>query len=197
MYNDDGELIGLCTSESGTNIRIKKAKFKDIAEIERVRWRLVQLLRNKINIEYTTMESLFKLIGGKGHIRIKMNQLIDQFRGHSYLWREYIRKGDGIGWNWCDDVPESPLYESFIEEYLKVQDKVARYNKRLRIVDYVLDRAILAQLGYPSHRWPPERIKFIINGREYFYNQNGKAIWEKGFWPDVYVHERVITINGD
>ena len=194
MY-DDGKFIRLYGD--ALDLRIKKAKFKDIAAIERVRWRLVQV-RRQINVEYATIESLFKLIGGKGHVRIKMNQLMDQQeRYHSYLWRVYYTKGDGIGWDWCDDIPEAPLYEAFVEEYLNVQNRVMRYSRRLRVVDYILDQAILAQLGHPHSRWPPERIKFIINGREYFYNQNGKAIWEKGYWPDVYIHERVITINGD
>lgn len=193
---DYDKYVYLSFSQGPYDVRVKAEKFYGIAEIERVRWRLIQYI-HKVNTEYTTAVEMLKLVGGVAHTCVDLKDRKVPSRQNRYKWRKYTYyfERDSIGWDWLEEMPEEPLYEAVAEQYICAEKRSSQFYRYLHLVDSILDRAITDQLGGPFGTYCHRTI-FIINGREYIYHYDSR-VWQKASWPGDYFYTRRIIINGD
>jgi hypothetical protein len=176
-------------------VRIWEPKLKDLTGIEKLRWRIVEHLRNVLVPQWNAAHKQM-LAAGKGHLQAWTtwdNQRV-------LLWREYTANEMGVSWSWLDpgQEPEVSLNQESAESYQFAENRMRQYFQYLGKVDEVLFRAIEDRLSYPKkYQDAGKRIKVVINSREYWLctvYHGAALVWERLSWPEI-TPDEVIQIN--
>lgn len=176
---------------SHDRIYVKPDKIKNLNELEKKYYRLLQRKNDFQQIRWHYHFHAILNAGGKAHA-IPNNE----YTGEQEKWWLFDIDENGAGWDWVDK-PENPIHLELGQNFYKiwmysstVYSRVRKYNIALqKALMNVIDEKLGTENGYhiKNKGKGGQQLTLFVNYRHYWYkseyDKNGHVKWDILSWP--------------